>query len=77
MFPQRLPEMYQGFLPLFAGGCSAERLESAQAFFSRPEHQAAGTERALGRVAAQVNECLTLRAREGQSVRTFLETAES
>ena len=74
---ERLPDMYQGFLPLFAGGCSAERLESAQAFFSRPEHQAAGTERALGRVAAQVNECLTLRAREGQSVRTFLETAES
>jgi hypothetical protein len=25
----------------------------------------------------RLNQCLTLRAREGQSVRTFLETAES
>jgi hypothetical protein len=39
--------------------------------------QVTGTERSLARVSAQVNECLALRAREGESVRSFLESAES
>ncbi len=69
--------MYVGMMPLFANGCSAERLESARAFFSKPENQVTGTERSLARVSAQVNECLALRAREGESVRSFLESAES
>ena len=74
---ERLPVVYMGMMPLFANGCSAERLESARAFFSKPENQVTGTERSLARVSAQVNECLALRAREGESVRSFLESAES
>ena len=73
---ERLPPEFMGFMPFFAGGCSAERLESARAFFGEPEHQATGTQRMVGRVSAQVDECLALRAREGDSVRGFLEGAE-
>ncbi len=70
---ERLPAEFMGFMPFFAGGCSADRLESARAFFGEPEHQATGTPRMIGRVAAQVDECLALRAREGDSARRFLE----
>jgi len=73
---ERLPPDFMGFMPFFAGGCSAERLESAQEFFGEPEHQAKGTPRMVGRVAAQVDECLALRAREGGSARRFLEEAQ-
>jgi len=73
---ERLPPDFMGFMPFFAGGCSAERLESARAFFDEPEHQASGTPRMVGRVAAQVDECLALRAREGDSARRFLEGAQ-
>jgi alanyl aminopeptidase len=73
---ERLPAEFMGFMPFFAGGCSAERLESARAFFGEPEHHATGTPRMVGRVAAQVDECLALRAREGQSARRFLEKAQ-
>ena len=74
---ERLPAEFMGFMPFFAGGCSAERLESARAFFGEPEHQANGAPRMIGRVSAQVDECLALRAREGDTVRGFLEGAES
>jgi cytosol alanyl aminopeptidase len=70
----RLPPEFMGFMPYFASGCSAERLASARAFFAEPAHQAKGTERLLGRVAAEVEECLALRAREGEDVRRFLES---
>jgi alanyl aminopeptidase len=73
----RLPPEFMGFMPYFAGGCSAERLESARAFFAEPEHQANGTPRMVGRVSAQVDECLALRAREADTVRGFLEGAGS
>ncbi len=73
---ERLPSDFMGFMPFFAGGCSAERLVSARAFFGEPEHQTTGTPQMIGRVAAQVDECLALRAREGESARRFLEGAE-
>ena len=72
---ERLPPEFMGFMPFFAGGCSAERLESARAFFGEPEHQAKGTQRMVGRVAAQVDECLALRDREGDTARRYLEEA--
>jgi alanyl aminopeptidase len=74
---ERLPAEFMGFMPFMARGCSAERLESARAFFARPEHQTPGTKRTLGRVEAQVDECLALRAREGGNVRGFLEKTAS
>ena len=70
---ERLPAEFMGFMPLFATGCSAERLQAAREFFSLPAHRVQGTEQALGRVAAQVDDCLSLRAREGETVRRFLE----
>jgi aminopeptidase N len=73
---QRLPPEFMGFMPFFASGCSADRLAAARAFFGQPEHQARGTERSLTSVAAQVGECLALRAREGATVRRFLEAGE-
>jgi hypothetical protein len=71
----RLPADTRGFIPLLASGCSASRLEAARAFFALPEHRVRGTERTLGRVAAEVEECLALRAREGEAVTRFLDTA--
>ena len=73
---ERLPSEFMGFMPFFAGGCSAERLEAGRAFFAEPAHAANGTARMLGRVSASVDECLALRAREGDSVRRFLSGAE-
>jgi alanyl aminopeptidase len=69
----RLPGEYMAYMPYFAAGCSAERLEAARAFFDATEHQAQGTARTLSRVADGVEECLALRAREGASVREYLE----
>jgi alanyl aminopeptidase len=70
---ERFPPEFMGFMPFMARGCSAERLESARAFFAQPEHQVPGTTHTLSRVESQVDECLALRAREGGTVRTFLE----
>jgi alanyl aminopeptidase len=72
---ERLPPEFMGFMPFMARGCSAERLESARAFFAQPEHQIQGTKRTLSLVESQVDECLTLRSREGATVRSFLEKA--
>jgi alanyl aminopeptidase len=74
---ERLPSEFMAFMPFMARGCSAERLEAARTFFARPEHQVQGTKRTLSRVESQVDECLTLRAREGGTVRSFLERAAS
>jgi alanyl aminopeptidase len=70
----RIPPMFASFMPFFAGGCSAERLESARAFFSDPSHQAAGTLKQLEKVADQVTDCLNLREREGEAVTRYLNT---
>jgi alanyl aminopeptidase len=74
---ERLPPEFMGFMPFFAGGCSTERLESARVFFAKPEHQVEGTPRMLGRVSAQVDECLALRSREGESAHRFLRESGS
>ncbi len=72
---ERLPPMFGGFMPFFASGCSAERLEHAQEFFAQPEHQAPGTAKQLAKVAEQVRDCVALRAREGEAVARYLKTA--
>ena len=73
---KRLPPELMGFMPFFASGCSTDRLAAARAFFGQPAHHASGTEQSLGRVAAQVEECRGLRAREGETVKRFLEETE-
>ncbi|MEM7350462.1 MAG: M1 family metallopeptidase, partial [Acidobacteriota bacterium] len=35
---QRVPPMFAAFLPFFADGCSAERIEKAKVFFAQPDH---------------------------------------
>ncbi|MDH3255393.1 MAG: M1 family metallopeptidase [Acidobacteriota bacterium] len=72
LFAERLPPQFMAFMPFFASGCSAERLHAAREFFGRPEHQAPGLDEQLARVAAQVEECVALRKREGQAVTEYL-----
>ena len=47
-----------------------ERVERAQKFFA--ERKVEGTERSMARVAEQVTECATLRAREMDAVMKYL-----
>jgi len=74
---ERLPPEFMGFMPFLASGCSAERLDAARSFFADPAHRGPGTDRTLGRVAARVEGCLSLRSREGEDVRRFLEQPAS
>lgn len=71
-FAGRLPEMFLGFMPYMAGGCSAERLEEARVFFSQDGHVAPGTQTNLAKVSDQVHDCVTLRQREGAAVAAYL-----
>ena len=68
----RLPKMVLSFMPLFAGGCSEERLATADEFFSDEAHQVDGTLNNLAKVTEQVTDCARLREREGPSVLRFL-----
>ena len=68
----RIPPPALRFLPMMGGGCSRERLEATQAFFSAPEHSVPGGEQTLERVADAVHSCLSLRDREGTAVWNYL-----
>jgi alanyl aminopeptidase len=69
---KRMPPMYGAFLPLYAGGCSRARIESAQKFFEDPEHTPPGAAQELAKASEAVDDCLGLRAREGPRVKAFL-----
>ena len=68
----RMPPFIIGFMPYSAGGCSADRLAKAQAFFGDPAHQGEGTETNLRKVTDQVTDCVRLRVREGDKVAAYL-----
>jgi alanyl aminopeptidase len=68
----RVPPPVLGFMPWIAGGCSAERLAAAEAFFAKPENQAPGTATTLAKVGDQVRDCVGLREREGAAVAAYL-----
>jgi alanyl aminopeptidase len=70
---KRIPPILMPFLPMAAGGCSAERLEQGKQFFATPGHRAQGTDRQLARVADQVHDCLRLREREGAAVAAYFQ----
>lgn len=72
---KRLPPDFVAFLPQFADGCSAERLEAATVFFADPAHQVEGTHKELAKVADSVTNCVNLRKREGQAVAQFLKSS--
>jgi alanyl aminopeptidase len=67
-----LPPDFRPFLVGIAGGCSAERLASATEFFSDESRQVPGTLVQLAKVTAQVNDCVSLRQREGAAVASYL-----
>ncbi len=71
----RMPPAFAAFMPFYASGCSAERLEAARAFFAMPEHSTVGTQQNLAKVADQVNDCVGLREREGAAVAKYLSEA--
>jgi alanyl aminopeptidase len=70
---RRLPPVLLPFLAQMASGCSAERLEQGQRFFSAPGHSVTGTAHQLANVADQVHDCLRLREREGAAVAAYIE----
>jgi len=71
----RIPPMYGAFMPVYAGGCSAERLEEGKKFFADPDHQPPGYAKELARIAEGVGNCLDLREREGARVKAYLTRA--
>jgi alanyl aminopeptidase len=68
----RIPPPRVGFLPRMAGGCEAERMEAARAFFSDPKHISPGTTETLAKTSDQVKDCVDLRKREGAAVTAYL-----
>ncbi len=71
----RSSPQFARFMPVYAGGCSRERLQAARAFFQ--EHPGPGVEQTLAQTAAQVEDCVGLREREGVAVREYLEQAQA
>jgi hypothetical protein len=69
---QRMPPLFVPFLVRFGGGCDAERLERAKAFFSDPAHRVEGTAKQLEQTESQVMDCVRLREREAENVSTYL-----
>ena len=67
----RVPLQFLGSMPVIGGGCDAGRLARTKEFFAARKVE--GTEKTLERVAEQVNECVTLRAREMAVVSAYLD----
>ena len=71
---QRLPPVYLSFMPqVIITGCSRERLERGEAFFSDPAHQVEGTEESVAKAGDVVKECLALKEREGARAASYLQ----
>jgi alanyl aminopeptidase len=68
----RIPPMIAVFMPYIGAGCSSERLAKVQEFFAEPDHAPAGTEKEMARLTETVEDCVTLRQREGERVRAYL-----
>jgi alanyl aminopeptidase len=67
----RIPADFMVFMPYFAEGCSSDRVAAAKTFFAEPDHAPPGTSKELSRVSESVGDCVTLDAREGESVRRY------
>jgi hypothetical protein len=68
----RVPPPALRFMPLFASGCSEERLKAAVAFFGDPSRAAPGVDKTLERVGDNVHTCISLRGREGEHVNNYM-----
>jgi len=74
---KRIPKTSLPGMARWGGGCSLERLAQAREFFTHEARIQKETEQILTRVAAQVNDCVNLREREGQSVAEYLQKFSS
>ncbi|MCM2314692.1 MAG: M1 family metallopeptidase [Thermoanaerobaculia bacterium] len=72
----RMPPLYLPYLAGVGGGCEADRLAKARAFFTDPKRKVQGMEERLAETEQQVNDCVGLRAREGARVAEYLERPE-
>jgi alanyl aminopeptidase len=68
----RIPKTSLPGMARWGGGCSHEKLAKAREFFTHESRILEETEQILTRVAAQVNDCVNLREREGKSVEDYL-----
>jgi len=69
----RVPPMFLGLLPRFAGGCSRERAAAARRFFEEDSaRQGSGWQRSLEEAAEDAAACADLRAREAARVAAWL-----
>ncbi|MGK2855671.1 MAG: M1 family metallopeptidase [Thermoanaerobaculia bacterium] len=68
----RMPPLYLPYLAGVGGGCEADRLARARAFFTDPKRKVDGMEKRLEETEQQVNDCVGLRAREGSRVAGYL-----
>jgi alanyl aminopeptidase len=73
----RLPPLFLPLLTGFGGGCDLDRLEAARAFFARPDVRVDGTDKQMEKTAASVMDCVNLRQREGERVRSYLQATGS
>jgi len=62
---KRIPPTSLSRLPSFADCCDAQRIESAEYFFSLPETNYPGTREGLAKVTDSIRDCVRLRQREG------------
>jgi len=69
---RRIPKTSLPGMARWGGGCSLEKLATAREFFTHESRKLEETEQILNRVAAQVNDCVGLREREGASVAAYL-----
>jgi alanyl aminopeptidase len=68
----RIPTPFHSYMPHFVSGCSEERLQAAQVFFSDPAHIVDGTESNMKKISDRIMDCVTLREREGPRVADYL-----
>ena len=70
---ERIPPVFAVYMPYFAMGCTDDRLEAARVFFAEDgPHYMDGQEKELAKVAENVGNCISLRAREGEAVASYL-----
>lgn len=67
-----IPPIYHPYLVYYGGGCSQTRLTKAQQFFSLSENTSEGIAGQLEKLGVSVNDCISLREREGDKVAQYL-----
>jgi aminopeptidase N len=68
----RVPPEFAAYFPFYCGGCSEQRFAAAKKFFGEPAHRVDGTDENLAKVGEQINDCVSLREREGAAVAAYL-----